>query len=480
MGRSAWFEVHREGLGKLVEARGPEFMVYELVQNAWDQRVSEVVVTLEPVDGRALVRLAVEDDDPEGFTDLAHAYTLFADSSKKVDPSRRGRFNLGEKLVLARALEATVMTTTGGVRFDTDGRHPLRTKRARGSRVEAVVKMTRSELAGVLEKVRALLPPRNITTRINGEPLPVREPVREIEVRLDTLVADEEGVLRIRKRATVVRLYEPRSGETATLYELGIPVVETGDRWHCDVGQKVPLGMDRDNVPPAYLRALRTAVLNATSDLLAREDATSRWVREALSDKGCSDEAVRRAVQERFGERVVSYDPSDSEANKLAVSQGYAVVHGGQLGVEEWANVRRAGAILPAGRVTPSPKPFHPDGSPLAQVPEEAWTEGMRHVARYARRLAQGLLGAHIVVLYTRDRGWPCSAAYDCRTLCLNVGRLGHAWFEQGIREEVDALLLHEFAHHFSADHLSAEYHEALCTLGAKLKRLAGLEHEVA
>jgi hypothetical protein len=32
---------------------------------------------------------------------------------------------------------------------------------------------------------------------------------------------------------------------------MGIPVVETGDRWHVDVAQKVPLNFDRDNLPPA-------------------------------------------------------------------------------------------------------------------------------------------------------------------------------------------------------------------------------------
>ena len=39
--------------------------------------------------------------------------------------------------------------------------------------------------------------------------------------------------------------------------------------------------------------------------------------------------------------------------------------------------------------------------------------------------------------------------------------------------EEVDRLLIHEFGHQYSGDHLSEDYHEALCRLGAGLKRLA-------
>jgi hypothetical protein len=46
--------------------------------------------------------------------------------------------------------------------------------------------------------------------------------------------------------------------------------------------------------------------------------------------------------------------------------------------------------------------------------------------------------------------------------------RLGHKWFERGATEEVDRLLLHEYS-----DHLSEQYHGALCRLGARLKRLA-------
>ena len=46
--------------------------------------------------------------------------------------------------------------------------------------------------------------------------------------------------------------------------------------------------------------------------------------------------------------------------------------------------------------------------------------------------------------------------------VALNLLRLGHKWFEQGVTEEVDRLLVHEY----SGDH------DALCKLGAGLKWL--------
>jgi len=62
---------------------------------------------------------------------------------------------------------------------------------------------------------------------------------------------------------------------------------------------------------------------------------------------------------------------------------------------------------------------------------------------------------------------------YGKGKLHFNVTRLGKKWFSQGATEKVDRLLIHEFGHQYSGDHLSEEYHEALCKLGAKLKRLA-------
>ncbi len=137
-----WFEVDKQGLARILERKGKEFALFELSQNAWDEpRVTQVNVTLERL-GRNLACLVVEDDAPEGFKDLSHAFTLFADSAKKANPEQRGRFNLGEKLVLAISDEVTIRTASGGIRFDAAGRHSLRVGQPKGSRIECVLRMT--------------------------------------------------------------------------------------------------------------------------------------------------------------------------------------------------------------------------------------------------------------------------------------------------------------------------------------------------
>src|SRR5207249_2606775 len=155
----SWFEVDKQGLAQVLDRKGKEFALFELVQNGWDEPgVTKVSVTLES-QGRNRARLVVEDDAPEGFKDLSHAFTLFADSAKKSNPEQRGRFNLGEKLVLSISDEVTIRTTKGGIRFDAEGRHSLRSRQPVGSRIECVLRMTEDECSAVQSQVRSLISP---------------------------------------------------------------------------------------------------------------------------------------------------------------------------------------------------------------------------------------------------------------------------------------------------------------------------------
>lgn len=471
-----WFDVDKAGLGRQAEEHGKGRLIGELVQNALDEAgVTKIDITLALVPGRPLADLIVEDDSPEGFRDLSHAYTLFADSYKRTNPEQRGQYNFGEKLVLAICESASISTTKGTVVFDPEeGRiEQSRQKRDRGSVFQGRIRMTREEYPAVCDYLRSLILPENILVTFNGDRLLPRAPVRSFEATFETLVADDQGIMRPRVRKTMLALYEPLPGEVPTIYEMGLPIVETSDKWHVSVGQKVPLNRDRDNVKPAYLQAVRVAVLNAAHDLLTTdEEATAGWCKLAGADTRCSDEAIKHLVRLRFGDKVAAPDPSDIEAMKAFQAQGGTIVVG--LSKGEWANVRRAGAVLPAGKICPTAKPYSldPNADPVDVIPEDKWTDGMRNIAGYAQFLAQELMGATITVSVVRTTN-RFSACYGSGRLDFNLFRLGHRWFERGVNEGVDWLLIHEFGHHFSSDHLSEEYHDALCKLGARLKRVA-------
>src|SRR5207249_362135 len=199
--------------------------------------------------------------------------------------------------------------------------HP-RQKRDRGSVFQGRIRLTREEYPEVCDYLRSLLLPEHVAVTFNGDRLLPRKPIRTFEASLETPVADEDGVMRLRVRKTQVSLYDALPGEVPGLYEMGLPIVETGDQWHVSIGQKVPLNRDRDNVRPAYLQAVRVAVLNAAYDLLTTdEEATAGWCKLAGSDPRCSDQAIQHLIRLRFGDKVAAPDPSDIEAMKAFQAQ---------------------------------------------------------------------------------------------------------------------------------------------------------------
>jgi len=140
-----------------------------------------------------------------------------------------------------------------------------------------------------------------------------------------------------------------------------------------------------------------------------------------------------------------------------------------------WKNAKSANAILPAGQVTPGPKVWTGEDDPNAAdfrdwIPELKWTDGMKEIADFAVRVAAKVLSRQIVVKFCATPHHLGGASYGpSGELVFNKFRLGADWFEHGITEDVVRLLIHEFGHQLSADHLCAEYHEALCRIGAKL-----------
>jgi hypothetical protein len=403
------FDVDRAGLRMLLARRGKEFALYELVQNAWDQNVTEDKVSLTKPAGSRIAHITVEDDDPDGFADLSHAYTLFAQSSKKSNPRQRGRFNIGEKRVIAICENSRIVTTKGAVEFVGDERRILRRRSNCGSIFEGSLRLTNPEFEECCEAMKRLAPPVGIKTFFNGELLAHRQSLAVMEgIPLRTEIADAEGYLRPTTRQTEIRIYDPLPGETGTLYEMGIPIVETGDDYHVDVQQKVPLNSDRDNVPPSYLRTVRTAVLNKIHPQIDQEAANHVWVRHAMEDPDVSEEAVSTVIRQRFGEKVVSFDPRDPEANNRAVANGFTVVHGRSLSKPEWEKVRRAGAVPSAGSL------FRTDPEEMKPVKALEPTRQEQRIMNALDRIAQAIVGRSISLTPLMPaapsrRRWPIS-----------------------------------------------------------------------
>jgi hypothetical protein len=244
--------------------------------------------------------------------------------------------------------------------------------------------------------------------------------------------------------------------------------------------------MERDNVRPAYLRELRTAVLNHMAEHLDEEAASGGWVGSALEHKDISPEAVGAVIAKRYGERVVIADPSDPEGTKIAVSRGYAVIQAGSFNRAQWRAIRESGAALPAGQVTPSPKPYsdNPDARVRNELPRSDWTPAMERIVAFTELIGERLTGQRPRVLIINDSAVPARATYGRHPgggqFEYNLAHLGRAWFEQASASEpVLDLILHETGHHIESDHLSAAYYRALTKYGARLAGLALTEPEL-
>ena len=96
-----WFEVDKAGLAEVAKRRGVAPLLLEPVQNSWDESgVTSVRIDVKPVEGKPQATLRVEDDSPDGFRDLADAYTMYRQSYKLENPEQRGRFNVARSSCL--------------------------------------------------------------------------------------------------------------------------------------------------------------------------------------------------------------------------------------------------------------------------------------------------------------------------------------------------------------------------------------------
>ena len=471
MAKKAWFEVDRKGLKALIAGKPKSIILRELLQNSWDEpEVSKVIVTT--VHKNRMATIHVEDNAPEGFADLTHAYTLFADTRKRMNPKQRGRFNLGEKEVLSLCKSAKIVTTKGGVQFLPDGsRKHLRKKRKYGSEVLVMVRMSRKDYEEMLATVNTYIPPRDIATIINDIQLPNRKPQVTIKAKLPTEIAEETPNGKILKRTarnTVIEVYPMNGEEKAYLYEMGLPVCETGDAYHYNVMQKVPLGTDRETIPASYLRVVRAEVTNRMVEHVDEEDASANWLRDAMSSKRIETQAVKDIIEKRFGDKVAVATPGNNQANEAAIDHGYRLVRPSELSKEEWENVRSA-EVMPS-----SAKLFPTETVPGERILQGEWTPEQAFTAKFVKFLGRKVFGVNVLVEIYKSEEATTQADYnrDNHRLRFNTSRISKGMWKHPARGKMLELVVHEIGHE-GGGHYEHDYHRMLCKIAAMLPKLA-------
>ena len=415
---------------RLVSRRGFGMLAGELYQNVSDTDATVCEFNIKDNDERESVSLTVTDNGP-GFARLEDAWTMFAPSLKKSDPTKAGRFNVGEKVVLSFCREATIHTTSGTVKFTPNGKREVypRRKRDVGTEVSLNLKLTKQRFNEILDYMPTLLVRDNLKVTVNGSRIQQRDSIESWEETLQTEIGDD---LRPTKRKTTISIYALQEGETPMLYELGIPVVETGDKWHVNIAQKIPLNTERDNVTPAYLKSVRVSVLNNMHKKLTDEDTESTWVNEAASDKACSDDAVETFKVKKYGERSVAYDPANLEANAYAASEGYTVIPSHGLTSGQRKNMKEANVLLTSSVQFPNAgrEAYSIDGEPAEFVSDENQTKDMKSAKAYTEQLGKTVLGVgHIDVMFVRGLN---RFQHGTFAACFSAGvvQRGQSWRE--------------------------------------------------
>lgn len=465
-------EIDLQGYRQTLQNKGKARILLEGWSNAADTKTTVILVTFSQKDGWA--DLTVEDNDPDGFKSLKDAWTLFAASERREDVKLRGRFGQGEKELIAICCDGkeafvTISSTTGTVTFNAEGRTENKgDKTVAGTTLTAHLKLNAKEAAEFRRLVQTIIPPQDVVFQFNGKVVERPEPVRQAVESLDTVYWDNDGQMHDTTRKTLVEIFEPGPNQEPHIMELGVPVVKHKGRFHINVNQKVPLNSARDNVRPSYLAKLDVVTLDATHDLLSVEELGAGWVKDALPK--ASPEALKTHFNTVWGEDAVIFDPSNPEANKRAMDEGRRIVYGRSYDKDAWDRLKDEGIAKSAGKVIDVGVPTSLDGIP--PIDDAEWTADMEKLAQYVRDVGYFLLDFEPEVsFYNQNLAGPnARAMWGDRQIIFNLRFLGKRWPKEASQEDVDELLIHEFAHHYEEDHLSDRYNTWTCRLGAKLR----------
>lgn len=454
--KNPWFAVDEKGLKALLSGKKKTFVINELVQNAWDEPITYCKVNIVWSSGK--VQLSVEDDSPEGFRNIEHAYTLFADTYKRASPVHRGKFNLGEKLVLAICINygAEISTTKGTIEFHpVKGRiHHWSIKREQGSIFKGVFRANKNEYEELMDHAKKLLPPADIKYYVNQEHIPSKIIYKSFKSRLDTEIYKND-ILKIIKRETDIHLIE--SDEQSYIFEMGIPIMETDCRWHIDVQQRVPLTLDRESIRPAYLKTIYAEILNHTYKDIPDDEVSVPWIRTGFVDNRTNKNAVETIFQKRYGDKYLSKNPFDPNANDEAISHGHHLISGAELSKDEWKKLKENNLIQSSTELYGKTGVSGTDVIP---------TQEQQKFAHFVKKVAKEFLGIDIIVKFMKAPVQD-GAYFDGMRLTFIVNRLPKDFFN-GITEENQNLMIHELGHK-AGNHTEHAYHQLLTRLASQL-----------
>ena len=358
------FDVDLKGMRELFGGTDARRLAAEPVANVFDEyrgyddsqdRPTRCDVTIDPVPNSKSATFRVADDGG-GFRNPDDIWTFFGSTGKRSCATVSGRFNSGDKQLLAVARSATVRSNDVTVAF-ADGQRSVtrhRTDKVEGVVIEAGMPWTREEIRETVDHLRMVSPPEGLTYTVNGEEVQPAKSRLSVTVKLPTVLLAGE-LLKRTVRRTVVTVSE---SDEPMLYELGIPVCSLSDVGFpvsLDVGQKVPVPLSRDMVDTPYLYRLIGTVLEQAGldgvSLLSEEQQGAGFVKDAM-EWVREPEAIKQVVADIYGDNVYRQS-SDSVANAQAAASGATIIPGRTFTADTRRRLDSSGAMQTTSRVFP-------------------------------------------------------------------------------------------------------------------------------
>ena len=366
---------------------------------------------------------------------------------KRLEPTQRGRFNIGEKDVISVAIEAEVETVGHTVTFPRLGpRVKTSNSRQNGTVVSVLMPWNEEQSKELVAMLQRFRPQVNCRLFVNDLQVPPR-PAKVIRsATLPTVVQQAlNQPLRTSDRRIEIHLVDPpdTNGER-WLYEMGIPVQVISCPWDIDVMQKIPMGQQRNTVSESYLNRIYAEVLNAGYKTLDSEEFGSEWVKRAFElHPQLEREAVEATKKGRYGRDKAVFTTLDQDANMRVSEAGYGGINPDGLSKKEKEAFQKSG-VKHSNEIFPTPPLPRSDYAAEPDTNQARFADWVVEIASHC--------GLKATVRYFNEPHnrslADCNVSTTTPILRFNEARLGEKFFQPpyGSVEHWN-LLLHEFGH---------------------------------
>ena len=218
---------------------------------------------------------------------------------------------------------------------------------------------------------------------------------------------------------------------------------------------------NRDTVSESYLKQVYTIVLNT----MQAEQFADAWVKSAVESNRIEPDAVKKTINERYGDKVVTWS-SVTDANMRALDSGFQVLHPRTMSKPELDNMRRLGELKGAKELFGQ----DPDMGPPIDVSNDP---AKQEFAKWARYLGV-LVNKAVTIEFVRDDGkkhkFSCTANTDAPIITFNVAKFPQEFFAARGKDQTE-FMIHELAHAFTDAAMShgPKWGEACAHVGAIL-----------